>query len=325
MQTPCADYARAGRRGGQVDHAGATARNGRGGARGADHRRREAGADVPSRAGRADHRPCRGPALRREAGARGAMPIIQGHALASWCRSSTLPEAVPSCPSSTAVDAGAAFPRSREGRARQYESIILRNWPECGHRRRLNCSTFTAGGGAGAWVLPPSFHLLTATGRGKESQLRAQIRRPPPWWAGRSSRATARNGRGGARGADHRRREAGADVPSRAGRADHRPCRGAALRREAGARGAMPIIQGHALASWCRSSTLPEAGPSCPSTTAADAGAAFPRSREGRARQYESIILRNWPECGHRRRLNCSTFTAGGGAGAWVLPPSFPC
>ena len=60
-------------------------------------------------------------------------------------------------------------------------------------------------------------------------------------------------------------------------------------------------------------------------TTAADAGAAFPRSREGRARQYESIILRNWPECGHRRRLNCSTFTAGGGAGAWVLPPSFPC
>ena len=82
----------------------------RGRARGADHRRREAGADVPSRAGRADHRPCRGPALRREAGARGAMPIIQGHALASWCRSSTLPEAVPSSSTPIIVTAGRSCP-----------------------------------------------------------------------------------------------------------------------------------------------------------------------------------------------------------------------
>ena len=158
--------------------------------------------------------------------------------------------------------------RSREGRARQYESIILRNWPECGHRRRLNCSTFTAGGGAGAWVLPSSVSLLTPrAGKGIATPCADS---PAAAVVGRSlARATARNGRGGARGADHRRREAGADVPSRAGRADHRPCRGPALRREAGARGAMPIIQGHALASWCRSSTLPEAVPSsCPSSTA---------------------------------------------------------
>ena len=222
------------------------------------------------------------------------VPIIDGGKLVPTCRvvpavpiidlAAVLPYAgklvpVVPCPSSRATpwQAGAdhrpcqrrslrrsaGSHRRREGRARQYESIILRNWPECGHRRRLNCSTFTAGGGAGAWVLPPSSHLLTATAWVDGSQLRAQIRQAgPPRWAGRSSGATARNGRGGARGADHRRREAGADVPSRAGRADHRPCRGPALRREAGARGAMPIIQGHALASWCRSSTLPEAVPS---------------------------------------------------------------
>ena len=165
-----------------------------------------------------------------------------------------------------------------------------------------NCRALLPGVGPVPGSLPPVVSRADRHGPRKGSQLPcADSPAATPWWPIIQGHGSQRPRwcpwcRSSTAGSWCRRAES-------CRRADHRPCRGAALRREAGARGAMPIIQGHALASWCRSSTLPEAGTSCASNDRSRRRGSFSRSREGRARQYESIILRNWPECGHRRRV----------------------
>ena len=96
--------------------------------------------------------------------------------------------------------------------------------------------------------------MIGQGGHGRAGPRRAHHRQPGSWcplcrstagtWC-RSSRATARNGRGGAR----------PQLRTMRRRADRRPCRGGARRAAVPIDGGklVPIIQGHGLASWCRS------------------------------------------------------------------------
>ena len=222
----------------------ATARNGRGGARGFRH---------------AHHRRWEGRARRAAVPIDGGkvVPIIQGHGLASWCRAGS-----PSCRH--------AHHRRREGRA-----------------------------------AVPIIDLAAVVPVVSSDSRKADARRAAPPCP--SSRATARNGRGGVRPqlrtmrrrADRRRPVSGKVVPIDGGkvmpvmpcRSSTLPrwcpscrlstagkvvpvvprCRSTAARSCPSCRAAVSIIQGHGLASWCR------AGP--PSCRRAD------RRREGRARR----------------------------------------
>ncbi len=160
---------------------------------------------VPVVPSRADHRPCRGPALRREAGARGARADRRREGGAAPrqpgtscrpCRSSTLPRSCPTagscCRSSTwlrgARRAGRVDHRPCRGRALRREAGA-----RGADRRREAVADHPGPRLATAAVVP----VVPAAPR-------------QPGSCCRSSRATARNGRGGARRVD-RRREGGAD------------------------------------------------------------------------------------------------------------------
>ncbi len=192
-----------------ADHPGprlATAAGGNG-ARGARRADRQPGTSCRSstwlrgaRAGRVDHRPCRGPALlprldSREAGADHPGPRVATAAV------------VPVVP----IDGGKLVP---------IIDLAARSCPVADRRRERRARRAGAGNGRGR-----------ARGAGRADRRReggAAPRQPGSWC--RSSRATGGNGRGPV--ADDRRREAGAGARNgrrRAGRVDHRACRGPAL------------------------------------------------------------------------------------------------
>ncbi len=202
---PVADDRRRERR---ADHPGprlATAAGGNG-ARGARRADRQPGTSCRSstwlrgaRAGRVDHRPCRGPALlprldSREAGADHPGPRVATAAV------------VPVVP----IDGGKLVP---------IIDLAARSCPVADRRRERRARRAGAGNGRGR-----------ARGAGRADRRReggAAPRQPGSWC--RSSRATGGNGRGPV--ADDRRREAGAGARNgrrRAGRVDHRACRGPA-------------------------------------------------------------------------------------------------
>ena len=211
----------------------------------------------------------------REAGARRAVPPCPSSRATAWQRPRWCPW-FPSCPSSTAGrSCRAAVPiDSREGRARHAAPPCPSSRATAWQRPRWcpwfpSCPSSTAGRSCRAAVSIDGGKLVPVVPR---------CRSTGGSWCP-SSRATARNGRGGARRADDR--QPGSWCPScrgadrrREGRAHHRrregctvpPCRStpagvreghADRRRKAGARHAAPR---------CRSSTLPRWCPSCRST-----------------------------------------------------------
>ena len=209
-----------------ADHPGPRPGNGRGGARGfrhAHHRRRKGNARHAMPPCRSSTLPRSCPSCRSTAGK--LVPIIQGHGRASWCRAGP-----PSCRRADST-AGSRCPSCRADhpgpRLATAAVVPVRNCGQCAAVPidAGRCPGRSCRSTAGSWC--------------------------------RSSRATARNGRGGAR-------RARPQLRTMRRRADHRPCRGGARRvdRQPG--------------SWCRSSRA-TAGqrprwcpwfPSCPSSTA---------------------------------------------------------